>query len=160
MKLFELVPISENPQIDGHYLFYTSDGLPSSKMYQYKEGAWRSVYRFGDYTHYLRPLLPTESDEKEAEKYANEKMVALKAQYENIGFTVGDLEEAVQYGILHERASGKGWVKAVETEDQETQTDLWMKVKSVFREADKKPYPESLEDLKWIMQNFHITQKT
>jgi hypothetical protein len=58
---------------------------------------------------YVRPLLPTKTDEKEAEKYADEVVGKPTCTRDKLEWN--DVRNSFLAGILHERASGKGWVK-------------------------------------------------
>jgi hypothetical protein len=68
-----------------------------------------------DFFHDVKPLLPTESDEKEAEKYAKEAS-GIAARPSVVEYAKQDFLA----GKLHERASGKRWVKVEEKEPTET----------------------------------------
>jgi hypothetical protein len=106
-NIFILTPISEAlpPKTDKHYYWLYSESIDNyeSGEYDYDDRRFRDQLgtTLTRVSHWARPLLPTETDEKEAEKYAKDG--------DNHGFYTIDktMRRAFLAGILHERASGK-----------------------------------------------------
>jgi hypothetical protein len=107
---YELVSIDVKPEKDGWYaLINVNYEYAGHKGYfqhsiLFQNGEWVSWPRT-PITHYLRPLLPTASDEKEAEKYADEVVGKPTCTRDKLEWN--DVRNSFLAGKLHERASGK-----------------------------------------------------
>jgi hypothetical protein len=116
-KYFELVPITKDIN-HGEYIVAYNESDPPHLWVEssyYGCGKWTNLERTDSMRlpkFYVSHAIPTQSDEKEAEKYypVNEK----EFDYHDGSHVVTDINkrprEAFLAGILRERASGKGWV--------------------------------------------------
>jgi hypothetical protein len=107
-KYFELVPITKDINHGEYIVAYNERDSPHLwvESSYYGSGKWTNLERTDSMRlpkFYVSPVIPTETDEKEAEKYADEKSTVMASP--------SMLSRAFLAGILRERASGKGWVK-------------------------------------------------
>jgi hypothetical protein len=63
-KYYEVVPIDQKPDKEGHYMLVFKDGLFSNTMYFFDGNVWQYAVYHNKYSHWLRPIetLPASSD--------------------------------------------------------------------------------------------------
>src|SRR5688572_16192153 len=107
-KYFEMVSIDVKPYENGKYNFFKGNGdYYYSNWYDpqnngNEHGGWMMYNNPKNVSHYLRPLLPTQSDEKEAEKYAGEVVGKPTCARDKLEWN--DVRNSLLAGILQERA--------------------------------------------------------
>lgn len=81
--LYEVVPVSEPPVVDGIYMTKWK-GVPAWTEKEFKDGRWQTQFDWtGLLTHYLRPLPPERMEEWVREIVKRAWRAAIARQYWN-----------------------------------------------------------------------------